>query len=178
MKNEKLSIRGMVYASIFGAGTAVGAYILIPLPPVPITLQTLFLNLAGALLGGRLGALSQVVYVLLGIIGLPVFAGGKAGMGVLLGPTGGYLIGFIVAAYVVGKLIEIKKKPDFVWTVFSMVAGMIVIYVFGVIQLSFIAKLSINRSISVGVLPFLIGDAFKIIAAAIIALKIRDKIEI
>lgn len=177
MKNEKLSIRGMVYASIFGAATAAGAYILIPLPLVPITLQTLFLNLAGALLGGRLGALSQVVYVLLGIIGLPVFAGGKAGMGVLLGPTGGYLIGFIVAAYVVGKLIEIKKKPGFIWTVSSMVAGMICIYVFGVIQLSFIAKLPFNKSISVGVLPFLIGDALKIIAAAIITLKIRDKIK-
>jgi len=177
VKNEKLSIRGMVYASIFGAATAAGAYILIPLPLVPITLQTLFLNLAGALLGGRLGALSQVVYVLLGIIGLPVFAGGKAGMGVLLGPTGGYLIGFIVAAYVVGKLIEIKKKPGFIWTVSSMVAGMIVIYVFGVIQLSFIAKLSIDKSISVGVLPFLIGDALKIIAAALITLKIRDNIK-
>ena len=176
MKNEKLSIRGMVYESIFGAATEAGAYILIPLPLVPITLQTLFLNLAGALLGGRLGALSQVVYVLLGIIGLPVFAGGKAGMGVLLGPTGGYLIGFIVAAYVVGKLIEIKKKPGFIWTVSSMVAGMICIYVFGVIQLSFIAKLSIDKSISVGVLPFLIRDALKIIAAAIITLKIRDKI--
>lgn len=178
MKNEKVSVRGMVYAAMFAAGTAAGAYILIPLPPVPITLQTLFLNLAGALLGGRLGALSQVVYVLLGVIGLPVFAGGKAGMGVLLGPTGGYLIGFIVAAYVVGKLIEIKKKPDFIWNLFSMVAGTIVIYVFGVIQLSFIAKLSISKSISVGVLPFLIGDALKIIAAALIILKIRDKIKV
>jgi len=176
VKDEKVSVRGMVYAAMFGAGTAAGAYIIIPMPPVPITLQTLFLNLAGALLGGRLGALSQVVYVLLGVIGLPVFAGGKAGMGVLLGPTGGYLIGFIVAAYVVGKLIEIKKNPGFIWNLFSMVAGMIVIYVFGVIQLSFIARLSINKSILVGVLPFLIGDGLKIIAAALIILKIRDKI--
>jgi biotin transport system substrate-specific component len=73
-------------------------------------------------------------------------------------------------------LIEIKKKPGFIWNLFSMVAGMIVIYVFGVIQLSFIAKLSINKSILVGVLPFLIGDGLKIIAAALIILKIRDKI--
>jgi len=176
MKNKRLSLRGMIYASMFGAGTALGAYIIIPLPLVPITLQTLFLNLAGALLGGRLGALSQVVYVLLGIIGLPVFAGGKAGMGVLFGPTGGYLIGFIAAAYVVGKLIELKEKPGFVWTAFSMLIGLMVIYLFGVIQLSFIAKLSIKKSISVGALPFLIGDALKITAAALISLKIRDKV--
>jgi len=81
MTPERTSLRGMVYASMFGALTAIGAYIIIPLPPVPITLQTLFLNPAGALPGGYLGALSQVVYILLGVIGLPVFAGGKAGLG-------------------------------------------------------------------------------------------------
>lgn len=178
MKHRDLSLRGMIYASMFGAGTAVGAYIIIPLPPVPITLQTLFACLAGAFLGGRLGALSQVVYVLIGIIGLPVFAGGKAGLGVLLGPTGGYLIGFIAAAYVIGKLIETKGKPGFIWIVFSMIAGMIVIYLFGIIQLSFMARLSIYKSISVGVLPFLFGDALKIIIAALIYLKLREKIKI
>ncbi|MFA6414125.1 MAG: biotin transporter BioY, partial [Syntrophales bacterium] len=88
-KDKGTSLRGMAYASMFGALTAAGAYIMIPLPPVPITLQTFFVSLAGALLGGYLGAMSQVVYVLLGVIGLPVFAGGKAGAGVLLGPTGG-----------------------------------------------------------------------------------------
>ena len=91
MENKPLSLRGMIYASLFGAVTAAGAFLIIPFPLVPITLQTLFLNLAAALLGGRLGALSQVVYILLGIIGLPVFAGGKGGIGVLFGPTGGYL---------------------------------------------------------------------------------------
>jgi biotin transport system substrate-specific component len=84
MNPEQISLRGMVYASLFGALTAVGAYIIIPLPPVPITMQTLFPGLAGMLLGARLGALSQVVYLFLGILGLPVFAGGKAGIGVLL----------------------------------------------------------------------------------------------
>lgn len=168
----------MIYASMFGAATAVGAYIIIPFPLVPITLQTLFVNLSGALLGGLLGALSQVVYVLLGIIGLPVFAGGKAGMGILIGPTGGYLMGFIAAAYVIGKLIEVKEKPGLIWIIFSMVAGLIVIYTLGVIQLSLIAKLSFKKAVSVGVLPFLMGDALKIIAAALITLKIKDKIHI
>lgn len=178
MKKKKISLKGMIYASMFGAVTAAGAYIIIPLAPIPITLQTLFLCLAGVLLGAKLGALSQVIYVLLGIIGLPVFAGGKAGIGVLFGPTGGYLIGFIAGAYVIGKLSQAKKKPGLIWNLFSMVAGLIVIYAFGVIQLSFVAKFSINKSISVGVLPFLIGDALKIIVAALITLKIRDKIRI
>ena len=171
-------MRGMIYAALFGAVTAAGAYLIIPFPLVPITLQTLFLNLAAALLGGRLGALSQVIYVLLGIIGLPVFAGGKAGIGVLIGPTGGYLIGFVVAAYVIGKLIEMKARPGFVWMACSMVVGLIVIYLLGVIQLSLVAKLTVRKAVSVGVLPFLIGDALKIIAATLLSLKIRNKVKI
>jgi biotin transport system substrate-specific component len=174
MKDNKVSIRGMVLAAMFAAGTAAGAYIMIPLPLVPITLQTLFLNLAAALLGGRLGALSQVVYVLIGIIGLPVFAGGKAGLGVMFGPTGGYLIGYIVGAYVVGKLIETKKEPGLIWTIFSMLVGMVVIYACGATQLSFVAKLSVTKTISVGVLPFIIGDILKIIAAALLTMKLRN----
>lgn len=178
MKNKGLSIRGMIYASVFGAVTAAGAYIMIPLPPVPITLQTMFVYLAGALLGARLGALSQVVYLVIGIIGLPVFAGGKAGLGVLLGPTGGYLIGFIAGAYVIGKLVEMRQRPGFIWIVFSMVIGTAVIYLFGVIQLSLIARLSIDKAITVGVLPFLIGDTLKIAVAALIAVRIRDRVGI
>jgi len=168
MKDNKVSIRGMVLASMFAAGTAAGAYIMIPLPLVPITLQTLFLNLAAALLGGRLGALSQVVYVLIGIIGLPVFAGGKAGLGVM------FVIGYIVGAYVVGKLIETKKKSGLIWTIFSMLVGMVVIYACGATQLSFVAKLSVTKTISVGVLPFIIGDILKIIAAALLSMKLRN----
>ncbi len=176
MKKKGLSIRGMVYASVFGAVTAAGAFMMIPLPPVPITLQTLFLYLAAALMGGRLGALSQVIYLLLGIIGLPVFAGGKAGMGVLLGPTGGYLTGFVVGAYVTGKLVEIKKGSGPAWIVLAMVAGTVVIYLFGVLQLMMIARLSMDKAIAVGVLPFLIGDALKIAAAVFITVKLRDRI--
>jgi len=176
MKRKNLSIRGMIYASVFGAVTAAGAYIIIPLPPVPITLQTLFLYLAAALLGGRLGALSQAVYLLVGIIGLPVFAGGKAGLGVLLGPTGGYLIGFIAGAYVIGKLVEIKKAPGLIWIASALVAGTCVIYLLGVLQLMIIAKLPMDKAITVGVLPFLIGDALKIAAAAFITMKLRGRV--
>jgi biotin transport system substrate-specific component len=176
MKREILSLRGMVYASMFGAITAVGAYIVIPLPLVPITLQTFFVSLAPALLGGALGALSQVIYVLIGLIGLPVFAGGKAGFGVLIGPTGGYLAGFIIGAYIIGKLIEMKQKPGFVWMVSAMVVGHVALYALGVAQLMFVAKLSLGKAVAVGVIPTVPGGIAKILAAAFVALKLRDKI--
>jgi biotin transport system substrate-specific component len=175
MKSENASsLRGLVYAALFGAGTAAGAYIIVPIPPVPITLQTLFLYLAGALLGGRLALLSQVVYLLLGIIGLPVFAGGKAGFGVLFGPTGGYLIGFLPAAYIVGKWNEMLKTPSFPNVLLSMIAGTIPVYLLGVLQLSFVAKLDLVKAVSVGMLPFLIGDGIKIVVAALLVGRLTE----
>lgn len=171
-------LRRMVYASMFGALTAIGSLIVIPLQPLPITLQTLFTGLAGVLLGGYAGALSQVVYVLLGVIGLPVFAGGKAGLGTLMGPSGGYLIGFIVAAYVIGKIMEVRKEPGIAWIGLSLVVGNLVIYALGVAQLSLVAHISITKALLVGVVPFLIGDLLKIVTATLIALKLRNKISL
>ncbi len=172
------SIRGMIYASMFGAMTAIGAWLIIPFPLVPITLQTLFLSLAAALLGGRLGALSQGIYISLGVIGLPVFSGGKAGFGVLMGPTGGYLAGFIVGAYLMGKLIERREKPGFTWILSSMFAGLVVIYAFGVAQLMLVAQLSLEKAFAVGVLPIFPGEFIKMPASALITLKVRDRIKL
>jgi len=168
----------MAYASMFGALTAAGAYIMIPLPPVPITLQTLFVNLAGALLGGYLGALSQVVYILLGVIGLPVFAGGKAGAGVLIGPTGGYLVGFVVGAFLIGKLTAIRKNPGLVWLICAMSLGISVVYMLGIMQLMVVAKLDFDKAIAVGLLPPLPGDILKIIIAAFICRKVRNHVRL
>ncbi|MFW0859968.1 MAG: biotin transporter BioY [Dehalococcoidia bacterium] len=173
-----ISTRGMVFSAMFAALTAVGAFIAIPIGLVPITLQTLFVHLSGALLGSKLGALSQFIYVLVGVIGLPVFAGGAGGLGVLLGPTGGYLIGFIVGGgYLTGRLVEMRKKPGFLWIAMACVAGLIVIYILGVLQLSVIADLPLRRAIALGVVPFLIGDAIKIIAATFITLKLRGMLK-
>ncbi len=178
MPQKEISLRGMAYASMFGALTALGAYIMIPLPPVPVTMQTLFVDLAGALLGGYLGALSQVVYILLGVVGLPVFSGGKAGAGVLLGPTGGYLIGFVVGAFVIGKLTALRHKPGLVWLVFSMSLGIAVVYLLGIAQLMFVAKLDLAGAIAVGLLPPLPGDILKIVVAALICRKVREHIRL
>lgn len=173
MKQRGISTRGMIFASVFGAVTGAGAYLMIPLPPVPITLQTFFLYLAAALLGGRLGALSQVVYLLIGIIGLPVFAGGKGGLGVLLGPTGGYLFGFVAGAYVTGSLAERRNDPGALWLGLSMAAGTGVIYLLGVLQLMLVARFSLHQAVAVGVLPFLIGDGLKIGVALFLTLRLR-----
>ena len=97
------------FASLFAALTAVGAYIAIPIGPVPIVLQNFFVYLTGLLLGSKWGATSVAVYLLAGICGLPVFAGGRGGIGHIIGPTGGYLIGFLPAVFVIGF---IKEKKD------------------------------------------------------------------
>lgn len=174
LRTQRISLRQMVYAAMFGALTAIGAFIVIPLQPVPITLQTFFSGLAGVLLGGYAGALSQIVYILLGIIGLPVFAGGKAGLGALLGPSGGYLIGFVVGAYVIGKIVEARREAGFPWIVLALVAGNLMIYALGTMQLSLVAHLSLAKAMLVGVVPFLVGDLLKLLATAVLAVKMKN----
>lgn len=161
-------IRKMVYASLFASMTAVGAYMVIPIGPVPITLQVLFVFLAGAFLGARWGMASMLVYLLLGLSGLPVFAGGAAGLGVLLGPTGGYLIGFVAATYVIGFLVEHFPGKSIPYNSLYFLAGMVTIYIFGYLQLMYVASLSPTEAFVLGVAPFILFDAIKAIAAAIL----------
>ncbi len=174
-RTERLPLRSLVYAGMFAALTAAGALFAIPISVVPITLQDLFTTLAGLLLGARMGALSQATYILVGLAGLPVFAGGKAGLGVLLGPTGGYLIGFVLGAFTIGKLAEIRRYPPVWWLFASALAGHVVIYGVGITWLSFIAHISLKKATMVGLLPFLPGDVLKCIFAAIIARKIKGQ---
>lgn len=171
MASYNSDIRGMAYASLFAALVAVGAYIEIPLPLVPITLQVLFVLLAGAMLGAKWGSLSMIVYVLLGLVGIPVFSGGSSGLGVILGPTGGYLFGFIIAAFVVGYLSDKKGSSSVVWNVVYMLAGLSLIFLFGATYLMHVADLTISGAIAAGILPFIPGGIIKIILAAVIASK-------
>lgn len=145
-----------------------GAQVAIPLPfsPVPITGQTLAVLLAGAMLGSRRGSLSVLLYLVEGLVGLPVFAGGTAGIGHLLGPTGGYLVGFVAAAFVTGWLAE-KGWSRNVWTtLLAMLVGNVVLYGFGLPWLSiFVGG---RAALTAGLLPFIPGDLIKAIAAAIL----------
>jgi len=163
----------MTFISLFAALTAVGAFISIPFQPVSFSLQTLFTLLAGMTLGSTSGSLSQVIYIFLGLIGLPVFSGFKSGMGILFGPTRGFLFGFIIAAYIIGKILEVNKNNHIFHYLLAGVIGTVVIYVIGLAQLSLVADIGIKKAIVIGVLPFLPSDMLKIIAASFIANKLK-----
>ena len=168
--------RHIALVGLFAALTAVGAQIQTPLPfsPVPVVLSNFFALLAGLVLGPRLGATTQVVYVLLGVVGVPVFAGMRGGPQVLAGPTGGYLVGFVVAAAVAGALRGSRVSAG--RAIAAAAIGAAVIYVTGVPWLIHVIGLQwpgmsgagLRKVLVVGVLPFLPGDAFKAVVAGLI----------
>lgn len=171
--NQGTDIKKMALASLFAAMIAVGAYVKIPIPfsPVPITLQVFFIFLAGAMLGSRWGTLSVIVYLLLGIIGLPVFSGGASGPGILFGPTGGYLISFAVAAFLIGKLSEKRGTSNVLLNATFMLAGLCIIYLLGTPYLAYTANITIENAIKLGIIPFLPADLLKVALASVIVSK-------
>lgn len=153
----------IVLGSLFIAALA---QVEIPLFPVPITGQTFAVLLIGAALGSKRGAASMLLYIAEGAIGLPFFAGGASGFGILTGATAGYLLGFVVAAYVIGLLAERGLERSVRTSFIPFLVGTVIIYVCGVSWLAVVTK-SFGTAIKVGLLPFLIGDAIKLVAAAL-----------
>ena len=131
-------------------------------------MQTFFVLLAGALLGKKLGSLSQAGYLLIGIFGVPVFTGGLYGFARLFGPTGGYLMGFVLAAYVIGKLLGNDNEASFTKIVAAMLVGLAILFTTGTIQLSIVMHIPLQKAVALGVLPFIPGDIIKLLAAATI----------
>lgn len=161
----EISLRKDVLLVVAGSlFVAVCSRVEIPVRPVPITGQTLAVLLLGALLGGKRGSISVVGYLGLGAGGLPVFAGGATGATRFAGPTAGYLLGFVAAAAVAGWLSERGWDRHIGTTALAMVAGNLVIYLFGVAWLA--QFVGWQRVLSLGVIPFLVGDAVKIGIAA------------
>ena len=155
-----------VLVVLFSAVVALTAQVEIPLWPVPLTLQTLGVLFTGAVLGSRRGALALLLYLTEGTLGLPVFAGGASGVGYMLGPTGGYLVGFVVAAGVVGWLAQRGWDRRLVWAAVAMVIGNVIIYVCGVAWLAvFLGDLW--GALVKGMLLFVVGDLIKIAVAAL-----------
>ncbi len=138
------------------------------LTPVPFTGQTLAVLLAGAALGAKAGAASMGVYNLLGMMGLPVYSGGESGLEVAIGATSGYLIGFIAAAYVVGRLAERRADRHARTAIPAFVAGSATIYGFGVVGLMTVLDMSLTEAFTAGVVPFVVGDALKAGAAGLL----------
>jgi biotin transport system substrate-specific component len=174
MPIEKM--RGMVLASLMAALTAVGAYIHIPIGPVPIVLSTLFVILSGLLLGSRWGPASMALYLLVGAIGIPVFAGGKGGFAHFLGPTGGYLLGYLISSWITGLISE-KSNRLLSRDVIAVVIGSLILYGCGVPWLKIVTQMSWPRSLLVGVIPFLIGDAIKACVAVILTRSVRPMLD-
>ncbi len=156
-------VRDVLLILSFSALTALSAQIAFYIGPVPITGQTFSVLLAGALLGSRRGALSQLTYLGVGAMGAPIFAGWHGGIGVLMGPTGGYLIGFVAAAFVVGFLAERGWDRRFWSMALAMLIGNIVIYAFG---LPWLANFVPSGSVlAAGLYPFIPGDLTKLVLA-------------
>lgn len=167
--------RMLVYASLMAALTAAGAYIAIPIGPVPIVLQNLFIYLSALLLGRKWGTASVGVYLLAGALGLPIFAGGTGGIARFAGPTGGYLVGFLPAVYVIGALAE-RKIPGGIRDVLAMIVGTLIIYACGVTWLKVLTGMTAAMALAVGMYPFILGDALKIAAAVPLARTLRPLI--
>lgn len=170
--------RGAALVGMMAALLAVLSWVSLPLPftPVPLTLQTLGVLLTGALLGPRYGVLATAVYLLLGFVGVPVFHGGTGGPGILFGPTGGFLWGFLPAAFIVGWFARSSARGRsaqeaprgarvMIVTATGLALGSVAIYLVGLPWLSAVTGLGVRETIVVGLLPYLPGDLLKAIAA-------------
>lgn len=170
MKLNKL-ISSALCASII----VILSQITIPLATVPITGQTLAIGIVATILGARYGTISVLIYILLGAIGLPVFTGFSSGIGVLIGPTGGYILGFIPAAYFTGLYIE-RIGDNYFHGIIANIFGACITLLFGMIQLKFILNISWIVAFTTGVIPFIFVGILKAILATWIGVKVRKQL--
>lgn len=181
MKGKQLNTRDMVLSAMFIALITIGAFIKVPVPNMPFTLQFLFTNLAGIILGANLGGLSVLIYVLAGLIGLPVFTTG-GGPGYIFYPTFGFLIGFILGTYISGKFLEnreFNKKNIFL----ASIINLLIVYLLGMIHYYFISNFYSDSPIGVGALflyCFVLaapGDLFLCFISASVGQKVNSAIK-
>lgn len=154
----------------FALVTAASAQLAIPLPftEVPLSGQTFGMILAGAALGSTAGAASQLLYLMLGAVGLPFYAGGTSGWEVVRGATGGYIVGFIVGAWVIGRLAERKRDRKVKTAIPAILFGSAMVYAIGVPWLAVVTGRSLPEAISAGMAPFIVGDLLKVVAAGLL----------
>jgi biotin transport system substrate-specific component len=172
------TIGGITLVALFAALTAAGTFVSIPLPfsPVPVVLQNLFTILAGLCLGPVGGSLAAGLYLLAGALGAPVFAGASGGFTRFLGPTGGFLLGYLLSAFIAGLIAgrpRIGKRLPLWRLILATTLAFLSIYIPGLLRLKQLMNLSWAEAVAAGFLPFLIGDTVKGIAAVIIAPRLR-----
>lgn len=175
MTKEQQKIKMMVITALFAAIIGILAQITVPLPLVPITGQTLAVGLAATILGARYGMLSVLVYLAVGAAGIPVFAQLSGGISSLFGPTGGYLIGFIPTAFVIGFILE-KSSFRFIPALIANLIGMLITLFFGTAWLKFAAGLTWTAAFLGGFTPFIVVGIIKAALAAWIGVSIRNRL--
>ena len=164
----RTAVKDLVLTAMFSALIAVCSILSIPVGEVPITLQTFAVCFAAAMLGWKRGTLSVLVYILLGAVGLPVFSGMKDGVGVLAGPTGGYIIGFLLTAVLIGFVSEKTDRKALPMTA-AMTAGVLLCYAVGTLWFMVVTHTGLGVALMMCVVPFLIFDAVKIAAAVLLS---------
>jgi len=166
MTNNSLTdLHMLVWTALMAATIGAGAFLIVPIGPVPVSMQPFFVFLAGYVLGPRRGAMAVGLYLLAGTIGLPVFSGGKSGLGHLFGPTGGYLFGFVLSAWLCGM--ARRGETVIPWIKGLAYGGMalITVYVIGAIWLKVALSLAWPKAWLIGVVPFVPWDGIKIVLA-------------
>jgi biotin transport system substrate-specific component len=173
-----LQVKEMLLCALMVAVMAVLAQLTIPVGAVPFTMSIMGVYLAAGILGKKLAPLAMIVYVLLGAFGAPIFTGAKGGLPVVAGPTGGFLWGYIVAAYLIAGLYPSKQEGISYFKVGgAFLAGMLVIYGLGLIQLSFLLGMDLKKAFLVGAAPFLVPDMIKIAVAVLLVVPIRGALD-
>lgn len=173
----KLKTRDMILIALFAALTAIGGFLKIPMPVVPFTLQVLFSAFSGIFLGSKDGHISQLLYVIIGLAGVPVFTKG-GGLGYIFEPTFGYILGLILCAYIIGKFVERTVEIKFTRLCIASFAGLIAVYIIGVPYLYFMINrvaetpITFSAALKIGLIPFLVQDLIKCIIVSATATKI------
>ncbi|MCJ7688791.1 MAG: biotin transporter BioY [Clostridiaceae bacterium] len=172
---KKINIHHLTLIGVMAAVTCILGPLSLPIGIVPISLTNLAIYFSVYVLGQKRGTLSYIVYLFIGLIGLPVFSGFSGGFTKIFGPTGGYLIGFIFMAFISGIFID--KFPNNIYMCFlGMILGTIVTYIFGTAWLAYQSNITFNASLAVGVLPFIPGDIVKMVIASLIGPQIKKRL--
>ena len=167
MENQNLKLKNLVFIALMTAVLCILAPLSIPIGPIPLSLATFVVYLMGYILGWKMGAISVILYLLIGIVGVPVFSGYGAGLQKVVGPTGGFLIAYILLAVITGMACE-RFKCSYVPCIIAMVVATFILYMIGSAWLAFSNHMTFGAAIAAGMLPFLLGDAIKIGFAAVL----------
>lgn len=182
MKEEKdkfFTVRGMVFMAVFAALICIAAPFSVQIGPIPITLATFAIYLTGAILGGKRGMAAVAVYIMLGAVGLPVFSNFNGGFTALLGPTGGYIIGYIPLVLLTGIFAEMNSKKHrtmIIGMIIGMLLGTVALYTFGTAWFMIMTGSGLGRALALCALPFIPGDALKIVCVSAIAIPLKSKL--